>query len=85
MNTERKILIERLSKIHPYPVSWFESKTTAQLIAIYNTKKRIRPENNAMAKIKDPLIKGPDHRRYNELEGLWEVKTDGHGWEPESR
>lgn len=85
MNTERKVLIERLTKIHPYPVSWFESRTTAELIAIYNTKKRTRPENNAMAKIEAPIIKEADHRRYNDLDGVWEVKTDGHGWEQESR
>lgn len=83
MNEERKTLISRLTKIHPYPASWFETKTTAELIAMYNSKKRNRPDKNAMAKTPVPIINEADHRRRNSETGLWEVKTEGHGWEPE--
>lgn len=84
MNSERKTLIARLSKIYPYPITWYDTKTTAELIAIYNNKKVTNPRKNAMAKTPVPILKEADHRRFNDITGDWEVKTDGHGWEPET-
>ena len=77
---ERLTLIERLTKIYPYPREWFESLNTAQLIAMYNRSSR--KENAAVLKVKEPLTE--THRREDpEDKGLTLIKTDGHGWEPE--
>lgn len=71
---ERASLINLLIKVLPYPRTWFEQRTTAQLIAMYkkggNKKK---PEN----KVQDTK---PAQTRINES-GEEEILTDAGNWE----
>lgn len=81
MNEERQVLINRLIKLYPYNREWFESRTTAQLIAMYNQKRTAKKRNTARLIICEP--KDDTYRKYDDQTGRWLVKTDGHGWEPE--
>lgn len=81
MNQERQVLISRLTKLYPYKIEWFESKTTAQLIAMYNKCGHGNRKNAARLVEIEP--KDSTIRKYDDESGRWLVKTDGHGWEPE--
>lgn len=38
--SEKKVLVDRLVKLYPYPRRWFESRSNHILIALLNKKKR---------------------------------------------
>ena len=80
---EKETLINRLSAIYPYPRHWFEGKTTAQLIAMYNLPAKSKKHHAAVLNKKEP--KDSPHKYYDDESGIWMVKTDGHGWEPEEK
>lgn len=80
---ERETLISRLSEVYPYPKHWFEGKTTPQLIAMYNLPAKRKKRHAAILIEKEP--KDEPYRRYDDETGIWMVKTDGHGWEPEEK
>ena len=69
---ERESLICLLTKALPYPRTWFEQRTTAQLIAMYKKGGRKHPENIAQIR--------PARRRINEF-GEEEILTDAGNWE----
>lgn len=37
--TEKKMLVDRLVKLYPYPKKWFESKSNHILISLLNKKR----------------------------------------------
>lgn len=81
MDNERETLINRLTKLYPYKREWFESRTTAQLIAMYNQPRHGKNRNAARLVEVEP--KDSTYRKYDDETGQWMVRTDGHGWEPE--
>lgn len=71
---ERASLINLLIKVLPYPRTWFEQRTTAQLIAMYKKGGKKHPENKAQDTTK------PAQSRINES-GEEEILTDAGNWE----
>ena len=69
---ERESLICLLTKALPYPRTWFEQRTTAQLIAMYKKGGKKHPENIAQIR--------PAQTRINES-GEEEILTDAGNWE----
>lgn len=70
---ERASLINLLIKVLPYPRTWFEQRTTAQLIAMYKKGGKKHPENKAQDT-------KPAQTRINES-GEEEILTDAGNWE----
>ena len=81
MSEEREILVNRLIKMYPYNREWFESRTTAQLIVMLNKKSNKRNPDSERLDISE---QDSEYRKYDDETGQWIVRTDGHGWEPES-
>lgn len=81
---EKAMLIDELVKTLPYPRSWFQRRTLAQLIAIYH---KPSPKNKKMVETKPTPNHSPDLprpeplTRINEETGEREIKTDGGYWE----
>lgn len=38
--SEKKILVDRLVKLYPYPRTWFESRSNHVLLALLNKKRK---------------------------------------------
>ena len=70
---ERESLICLLTKALPYPRTWFEQRTTAQLIAMYKKGGKKHPENIAQDT-------KSAQTRINES-GEEEILTDAGNWE----
>ena len=70
---ERESLICLLTKALPYPRTWFEQRTTAQLIAMYKKGGKKHPENKAHDT-------KSAQTRINES-GEEEILTDAGNWE----